>query len=179
MDIPIPKTPVIEASHFHITLAIWVRVTVDLLQVGLSYVFSERSEREKASFNEVAQRPRDRGSGEVKEKPTRKKKFKRLLESLGLQGMPMSLRFREWRDAHITVTSLPTFPDHARLTFLHSPPSLSLTLFSRRFYYLKAGPRQARNFPLLILIHVFVCDVNPTHTREDTRSTQAFFSIEF
>ena len=33
------------------------------------------------------------------------------------------------------MTSLPTFADHARLTFLHSPPPLSLTLFSRRYYY--------------------------------------------
>ena len=45
-------------------------------------------------------------------------------------------------DAHITVTPLPTFPDHARLTFLHNPPSLSLTLFSRRFYY--SGTRLIR-----------------------------------
>ena len=61
--------------------------------------------------------------------------------------MPISLWFWEWEclkrgDAHITVTSLPTFPDHARVTFLHSPPPLSLTLFSRRTYYLNAGPRR-------------------------------------
>ena len=40
------------------------------------------------------------------------------------------------------MTSLPPFPDHARLTFLLSPPPLSLTLFSRRFYY--SGTRLIR-----------------------------------
>ena len=79
-------------------------------------------------FNEVAQRAREsRGQG----KTNQKKKFEGLLESLGLQGMPISMWFSEWGvskgDVHITVqehinglstvTSLPTFPDHARGTF--------------------------------------------------------------
>ena len=87
MDIPIPKTLAIWASPFHITLAISVRVrvTVDLPQVGLSWVLSEWGEREKASFKEVAQRARvSRGQGITKQE----KNCKALLESLG-QGMPV------------------------------------------------------------------------------------------
>ena len=87
--------------------------------------------------NEVAQRPRDRGSREVKEKPTRKKSPKDFYEVQVYRGCPYHYGFGngdaqlKGGDAHITVTWPPTFLDLAGLTFLHSP----LTFLSRYFYY--------------------------------------------